>query len=132
MNFQVFAVVFVAVLLWELVEARTDFLLQKRTRIAARKSSGFWLVVVLIAAGLGAFWAYFLSNGEGEVFFYGDRPTNAVILAGFFCGFGSIPALKSFKLLPVVNKAIGKIGFDDTALTQAKGPLGALRLWWSL
>ncbi len=134
MSFPIAIVAFVASLLWELVEARTDVLAQNETRIAARKSLGFCVLVALIAVLLGAFWGYLLGGGNAEdaTSLSLDRPANGLILASFFSGFGSIPALKSFKLLPIVNKVIGKISFEDTPIAGGRGPVGLFRLWWSL
>lgn len=127
-------VAFAGAIVWELVEARTDMLGQKAVRVAVRKSFGFWLVVTVICLILGGFWGYFLGGlmAPSEVFFDPDRPANGLILTAFFSGFGSIPALKGFKLLPIVNKVIGRISFDDTSLKEGKGISGAIRLWWAL
>lgn len=127
-------VAFAGAIVWELVETRIDMLGQKSVRVAVRKSFGFWLVVAVICLILGGFWGYLLGGllPPSDFFFDSDRPANGLILTAFFSGFGSIPALKGFKLLPIVNKVIGKISFDDTSLKKGKGVSGAIRLWWAL
>ncbi len=134
MNFVILLFGFLGALTWELSELRADQLGQKRTRVNARKSIGFWIVVFVISSVVGALNGLILSGSGGltllEVSF--APPAKALVLASFFMGFGMIPALKSFKLLPIVNKIIGRISFEDTGVASSRTPFSAVWVWWAL